>query len=61
MALARLPSSHCRFLVSRQDYDDVYTIYYAKLNEGFIVSNDAYRDHVEAAKDSKDENEVELR
>ena len=29
-----------------QDYDDSYSIAYARLHGGYIVSNDMYRDHV---------------
>ena len=29
-----------------QDYDDSYCIVYAKQHNGYIVTNDMYRDHV---------------
>lgn len=37
-----------------QDYDDSYTIKYAKLNNGYLVTNDMYRDHVKKVTDKKE-------
>lgn len=37
-----------------QDYDDSYTIKYAKLNNGYLVTNDMYRDHVKKITDKKE-------
>jgi len=37
-----------------QDYDDSYSIQYAKRTHGYLVTNDKYRDFLEKSKDPKD-------
>ena len=34
-------------VIKRKDYDDSYCIEYARTNNGYIVSNDRYWDHVD--------------
>ena len=52
-AIQRLIDQEIIILTPPQDYDDSYCIAYAKNNNGIIVTNDLYRDHIEKQERSK--------
>lgn len=41
-----------------QDYDDSYSIRYAMQRNGFVVTNDLYRDHVKKIEDKQRKEEA---
>lgn len=45
--LQELVGKGCLICTPAQDYDDSYSINYAKRHDGYVVTNDMYRDHVE--------------
>ena len=51
--LQQLVSSGFLIATPPQDYDDSYSIAYAKTHGGYLISNDMYRDHVKAIQDPK--------
>ena len=55
--LDKLERQEVLFYTPPQDYDDSYCIQYARQNNGVIVTNDLYRDHIEKTND-KDKGRV---
>lgn len=51
--LQQLVSSGHLISTPPQDYDDSYSIAYARSHGGYLVSNDLYRDHVKSIQDAK--------
>ncbi|MCQ2819163.1 MAG: hypothetical protein MJ252_18015 [archaeon] len=51
--LQQLVNEHLIILSPPQDYDDSYCINYAKKHNGFIVTNDLFRDYIQNIADEK--------
>ena len=51
--LQRLCSNKTLIGTPPQDYDDSYCIDYAKAHDGYVVTNDMYRDHVKGQTDKR--------
>mmetsp|Transcript_9317 Transcript_9317/g.15867 ORF Transcript_9317/g.15867 Transcript_9317/m.15867 type:complete len:254 (-) Transcript_9317:30-791(-) len=50
--IEKLERAGILFYTPPQDYDDSYCIQHAKTNNGVIVTNDLYRDHIEKTPDN---------
>lgn len=56
--LERLMRENILILTPPQDYDDSYMLEYAKRHQGYIVSNDMYRDHLQKFKNERQREKV---